>query len=93
VAPIWAPNTGTNRLAMLSVEARTVRGTGPDGPRVAPPLRTSGRSVPGTRTVRDGAKDRLLRSRDLVGEERSYGVYWRRQAIQDVSSRRRAEES
>src|SRR5687767_1257373 len=51
LAPIRAPNTGTDRLARLSAEARTVRGTGPDGPRpgagATPPLHTSGQSAPG----------------------------------------------
>jgi hypothetical protein len=44
------PNTGTDHLAVLSAEARTVRGTGLDGPRsgagATPPLHASGRSVP-----------------------------------------------
>jgi hypothetical protein len=44
-----------------------VRGTGPDGPRAGagatPPLCTSGQSAPGSRTVDDGAKVLLLRSR------------------------------
>jgi hypothetical protein len=43
-----------------------VRGTWPDGPRpsagATPPLRTSGRPVPGARTVRDGAEGLLLRN-------------------------------
>jgi hypothetical protein len=51
---------------VFSAEARTVRGTGADGPRpgagAIPPLRTSGRSASETRTVRDGAEDLLLRS-------------------------------
>jgi hypothetical protein len=29
---IWVSNTGTNRIAVLSAEARTVCGIGPDGP-------------------------------------------------------------
>jgi hypothetical protein len=33
LAPIWAPNTGTDRLAVLSAEALTVHGTGPNSPR------------------------------------------------------------
>jgi hypothetical protein len=48
LVPICAPNTGTDRLAMLSAETRTVRGTGPDGPRLgaeASPLPISGRSA------------------------------------------------
>jgi hypothetical protein len=51
---------------VLSTEARTVRGTGSDGPRpgagAIPPLRTSGRSARWARTVRDGAES-LLRSK------------------------------
>jgi hypothetical protein len=33
------------------------------GTRVSPPLRTSKRSAPRAQTVRDGAEDRLLRSK------------------------------
>jgi hypothetical protein len=66
LAPIQAPTTRKDRLEVLSTEARTVRGTGSDGPRpgagATPPLLTSGRSAPGTRTVRDGVEG-LLRSR------------------------------
>ena len=44
-----APNTIKDRLAVLSAEARMVRGTGPDGPRAGagatPPLCTSGQSA------------------------------------------------
>jgi hypothetical protein len=40
---IWAPNTGTNRLVVLSAEARTVRGAGSDGPR--PRCRSDSSSV------------------------------------------------
>jgi hypothetical protein len=32
LAPIWAPNTGTNHMVALPTEARTVRDTEPDGP-------------------------------------------------------------
>jgi hypothetical protein len=43
-----------------------VRGTGSDGPRpgagAAPPMRTSGRSAPGARTIRNGAEGLLLHS-------------------------------
>jgi hypothetical protein len=67
LAPIRAPNTGTDRLAVLSTEARTVCDTGPDGPRpgvgATPPLCTSGRSAPRARIVRDGAEGLLLCSR------------------------------
>jgi hypothetical protein len=49
LAPIWAPNTRKDRLAVLSAEAGTVCGTGPDdlrpGAGATPPLRTSGRSA------------------------------------------------
>jgi hypothetical protein len=55
-----------NRLVLLSTEARTVRGTGPDGPRpgagAAPPLRMSRRPAPEARMVHDGAEG-LLRIR------------------------------
>jgi hypothetical protein len=58
LVPIQAPNTRKDRLAVLSAKARTVRGTGSDGPRPgagATPLHTSGRSAPGARTVCNGA--------------------------------------
>jgi hypothetical protein len=52
LVPIWASNTETNHLAVLSEEARTIRGTGPDDPRpgagATPPLYASGWSVPET---------------------------------------------
>jgi hypothetical protein len=51
---------------VLSVEAQTVRGTGPDGPRPgagATPLRTSGRSAARAQTVHDGTEGLLLRNR------------------------------
>jgi hypothetical protein len=64
---IRVPNTIKDRLAVLSAEARMVRGTGPDGPRAGagatPPLCTSRQSAPGSRTVHDGTKILLLRSR------------------------------
>jgi hypothetical protein len=66
LAPIWAPNTGKDRMAVLSVEAWTVRSPGPNGPQhgaASPPLRTSRRSAPGAQTVCDGAKGILLCSR------------------------------
>jgi hypothetical protein len=66
LAPIWTPNTGTDRLALLSVEARTLRGTGSDGPRLsagASPLRMSEWFALGARTIRDGAEGLLLRNR------------------------------
>jgi hypothetical protein len=103
LTPIWTPNTGTNKLAMLSAargrsteQGQTVHdlGTG-----AAPPLRTSGRSAFGARTVRDGVKKHLRSSRPishLLGGipsgRRDPGVSWRQQATQDVSSGHRAEE-
>jgi hypothetical protein len=64
--PISVLNTGTNHLAVFFAEARTVRGTGPDGPR---PERCSKSSSAYFRMVRawalmayDGAECRLLRS-------------------------------
>jgi hypothetical protein len=66
LVPIQAPNTRKDHLAVLSAEARTVHGTASDSPRpgagTTPPLRTSGRSAPQARTVRDGAEGLLLRS-------------------------------
>jgi hypothetical protein len=49
LAPIWTPNTGINHITVLSAEARTIRGTGSDGPRpgrrsISSP-RMSGRTV------------------------------------------------
>jgi hypothetical protein len=73
LAPIWEPNTGKDRLAVLTAEARMVCGPEPDGPRpgagAAPPLRTSGRFTPGAQTVRDGAEGLLRRSLDLASRE------------------------
>jgi hypothetical protein len=69
--------------AVLSGQARTVRGTGPDGPRPGAgarvPCLTPGRSAPSGRTVRacaGAAEDRRRRldlapGRDPVREERS----------------------
>jgi hypothetical protein len=52
---------------VLSAVAQMVRDTGSDGPRpgagASPPLRTSGRSAPRARTVRDGVELLLLCSR------------------------------
>jgi hypothetical protein len=31
LAPIWVSNTGTNHLAVLTAEVRTVHSIGPDG--------------------------------------------------------------
>jgi hypothetical protein len=59
LAPIWAPNTRRDRLAVLSAKARTVRDLAAG---VSPPLRTSRRSTSGARMVRDGADGLLLRS-------------------------------
>jgi hypothetical protein len=70
-------------VAVLSGQARTVRGLGPDGPRPGAGARvlylTAGRSTPWGRTVRacaeaakvaGGGLD-LTPGRDPVGEERS----------------------
>jgi hypothetical protein len=79
LAPIRALNTRKDRLVVLSAEARMVRGTGPNGPRpgarATPPLRMSGRSVPGAQMVRDGVEG-LLRRRPrsrLMGGTRRGG--------------------
>lgn len=65
LALIWAPNTRTNHLAVLSAEARTIRCIGLDGPR---PGRRSGSSSARFRTdrawgrtVRGDAEGLLLR--------------------------------
>jgi hypothetical protein len=67
LAPIRVPNTRKERLAVLSVEARMVSGTGSDSPRhgvgATPPLRTSGQSASGAQTVRDGTEGLLFHSR------------------------------
>jgi hypothetical protein len=67
LALIWASNTRTNHLTVLSVDVRTVRGTGLDG--LQPGRRSSSFSAY-IRTVRawgskvrDGAEGRLLRNR------------------------------
>jgi hypothetical protein len=72
LAPIWAPNAGTNHLAVLSTEAWTVRSTGTNGPRpgtgAVPPLRTSVRSAPVAQTVRsEGTTSRRRDSRVCLG--------------------------
>jgi hypothetical protein len=58
-ASIWAPNTGTDRLTVLSAEAPMVNDPRLDGPRpgagATTPLRTFGQSALGARTVHDGA--------------------------------------
>jgi hypothetical protein len=78
-----APITSKEPAAVLSGQARTVRGLGPDGPRPGAgarvPCLTAGRSAPWGRTVRacaGAAEDRRRRldlapGRDPVGEERS----------------------
>jgi hypothetical protein len=67
LALIRTPNTGTDYLSVLFAEEQTISGTGSDDPRssagATPPLRTSGRSEPRARTIRDGAEGLLLRSR------------------------------
>lgn len=74
LALIWASNTETDRLAVLSALTCKVRGTGPGrsrpGAGATLPPHTSGRSTPGTRTVRDGvwvffAADLNLASREV----------------------------
>ena len=78
-----ASNTQEEPAAVLSGQARTVRGLGPDGLRPGAGARvsclTAGRSAPWGRTVRacagaakvtDGGLD-LAPGRDPVGEERS----------------------
>jgi hypothetical protein len=77
------PNTQEEPAAVLSGQAWTVRGLGPDGPRPGTGARvsclTAGRSAPWGRTVRTcagAAEDHRRRldlapGRDPVGEERS----------------------
>jgi hypothetical protein len=61
LAPIYAINTGTNHLRVLSTEARMSRDIGSDGPR---PGRSSGCSFSVyVWTIRDGVESHLLRSR------------------------------
>jgi hypothetical protein len=78
-----ASNTQEEPAAVLSGQARTVRGLGPNGPRPGAGARvsclTAGRSAPWGRMVRacaGAAEDRRRRldlapGRDPVGEERS----------------------
>lgn len=61
LTPIYAINTGTNHLRVLSTEARMSRDIGSDGPR---PGRSSGCSFSVyVWTIRDGVESHLLRSR------------------------------
>jgi hypothetical protein len=88
LASIQAPNTRKDHLTVFSAEARTVRSTGPDGPRpgagTTPPLRTSVRSAPRARTVRDGAEGLLLRSRTRSRmRSKILESSWGQQATQD----------
>jgi hypothetical protein len=73
------PNTQEEPAAVLSGQARTVRGLGPDGPRLGAGARfsclTAGRSAPWGRTVRacaGAAEDRRRRpeSRSREGPRR-----------------------
>jgi hypothetical protein len=79
----WSVKHPTRTVPVLSGQARTVRGLGPDGPRPGAgakvPCLTAGRSAPWGRTVRacaGAAEDRRWRldlalGRDPVGVERS----------------------
>jgi hypothetical protein len=83
LTPFWSAKHSTRTVAVLSSQARTVRGKGPDGPRSGAWARVSclmaGRSTPWGRTVRacvGAVEDRrwrldLVPGRDPVGEERS----------------------
>jgi hypothetical protein len=83
LTPFWSAKHSTKTVAVLSGQARTVRGQGPDGLRPGAGARvsclTAGRSAPWGRTVRacaGAAKDRRRRldlapGRDPAGEERS----------------------
>jgi hypothetical protein len=83
LVPILAPNTGMNHLAVLSAETRTSAAQGWTvrnlAAGAAPPLRTSGQSALGARTVRNGVEHRLLHSiprsrlpgENPIGEKRS----------------------
>jgi hypothetical protein len=83
LTPFRSVKHSTRTVAVLSDQARTVRGLGPDGPRPGARARvsclTAGRSAPWGRTVRayaeaaevtDGGLN-LASGRDPVGEERS----------------------
>jgi hypothetical protein len=103
LAPIWHQTLGVNRLAVLSAGARTVRGTGPDGMqprrRSNSSLRAFGRSAPRSRKSATDAEvffstknlDLASRERPCQGGEFQW-LSWGRQAAQDTSRRRRAEE-
>ena len=83
LTPFRSAKHSTRTVAVLSGQARTVRGLGPDGPRPGAGAwvlcLTAGRSAPWGRTVRacaGAAEDRRRRldlapGRDPVGEERS----------------------
>jgi hypothetical protein len=77
LAPIWAPNTGMNPLAVLSTAARTVRSPEPDlGAGADPPLHASGQSVPRAGLSAMGKDLKNPRTRlqvDPVEEESSRG--------------------
>ena len=74
VALIWAPNTRTNHLAVLSAEVRAVRitrpaGLRPGGAEATPPLRMFGRSAMAQSVVFFAADLDLASERDPVMEE------------------------
>jgi hypothetical protein len=83
LTPFWCAKHSTRTMAVLSSQARTVRGLGPDGPRPGAGARvsclTAGQSAPWGRTVHAcaGAAEDCRRrldlspGRDPVGEERS----------------------
>jgi hypothetical protein len=78
LTPFRSVKHSTRTVAVLSGQARTVRGLGPDGPRPGAGARvlclTARRSAPwgpdGPRVRRGGGLD-LAPGRDPVGEERS----------------------
>jgi hypothetical protein len=64
LAPIWASNTGTNHLAVLSKETWTIHVIGPDGPQLWHMSRSSSARFWTVhacgRTVRGGAEGLLI---------------------------------
>jgi hypothetical protein len=65
LVPIWAPNTGMNHLLVLSMDARMVHSTVPDGPRHGHGSRSNSARLQTIyacdRTVRGGTEGLLLR--------------------------------